>query len=90
VEEVWGLLLLVVRGLMLLKVWLVLVLILLLVLQLLVLLLKLLLLRGSWVVENLLSSLLNMLNGLGRRLRRREKAAGLRKMMRGRRVKLGY
>ena len=49
----------------------------------------LLLVRGSWVIENLLSSLLKMLNGLGRRMRRREKAAGLGKMMRGRRVKLG-
>ena len=73
-EEVWGLLLLVVRGLMLLKVWLVEVL----------LLLVLLLLRGSWIVENLLSSLLKMLNLLGRRIRRREKVAWLCIMMRGR------
>ena len=49
----------------------------------------LVLLRGSWVVEDLLSSLLSMMDGLGRRMGRREKAAGLGKMMRGRGVKLG-
>ena len=56
-EEVWGLLLLMVWGLMLLRVWLVVVL----VLGLVLLLMLLLLLRGRWVVENLLSSLLNLM-----------------------------
>lgn len=76
-EEVWGLLLLMVRGLMLLKLWLVLV-----------LLLVLLLLRSCWVVENLLSSLLNMMICLARRIRRREKATWLGIMMRDRGVQL--
>jgi len=80
-EEVWGLLLLMVRGLMLMKVWLVVVLVLLLVLM-------LLLLRGSWVVENLLSSLLDMMICLARRIRRREKATWLGIMMRDRGVQL--
>jgi dolichol kinase len=83
-EEVWGLLLLMVRGLMLLKLWLVVVVLVLL----LVLLLLLLLLRGSWVVENLLSSLLNMMICLARRIRRREKATWLGIMMRDRGVQL--
>ena len=60
VEEVWGLLLLMVRGLMTLKYWRVLVLLL---VQ--GMLLLLLMLRGRLVVENLLSSLLNRLDGLG-------------------------
>ena len=80
-EEVWGLLLLMVRGLMLMKVWLVVVLVLLLVLM-------LLLLRGSWVVENLLSSLLDMMICLARRIRRRENATWLGIMMRDRGVQL--
>jgi hypothetical protein len=46
--------------------------------------LLILLLRGSWVVENLLRSLLRMRDGVGRWMGRREKAAGLGKMMRGR------
>ena len=48
-----------------------------------------LVLGGRWVVEDLLRSLLSMMDGLGRRMGRREKAAGLGKMMRGRGVKLG-
>ena len=44
----------------------------------------LLVLGGSWVVEDLLRSLLSMMDGLGRRMGRGEKAAGLGKMMRGR------
>jgi hypothetical protein len=78
VQEVWGLLLLVVRRLLLLelKIWKVG-----LVWE---LVRRLLLLRGSWVVENLLRSLLRRMDGLGRRMGRREKAAGLGKMMRGR------
>ena len=82
-EEIWGLLLLMVRGMMLLKVWLVVVLVLLLLLV-----LMLLLLRGSWVVKNLLSSLLNMMICLARRIRGREKATRLGIMMRGRGVQL--
>ena len=60
VEEVWGLLLLMVRGLMSLKLWRLLVLLL---VQ--GMLLLLLMLRGRLVVEKLLSSLLNRLDGLG-------------------------
>jgi hypothetical protein len=43
-----------------------------------------LVLGGRWVVEDLLRSLLSMMDGLGRRMGRGEKAAGLGKMMRGR------
>ena len=68
-----------VRGLVLLKVGLVLVLV-----VVLVLLLVLRLRDSCWVVENLLSSLLNIMDGLGRVLRRGEKAAGLGMMMRSR------
>ena len=74
-QEVWGLLLLVVRGLVLLE------------LKMLVELVRRLLflvLGGSWVVEDLLRSLLWRRGGVGRRMGRREKAAGLGKMMRGR------
>lgn len=78
-EEVWGLLLLVVRGLMLLKLELVVGLV-----RLVVRRLVWLVLGGRWVVEDLLRSLLSMMGGLGRRMGRGEKAAGLGKMMRGR------
>jgi len=79
VQEVWGLLLLVVRRLVLLelKIWKV-GLVWELVRR------QLLVLGGSWVVENLLRSLLRMRDGVGRWMGRREKAAGLGKMMRGR------
>ena len=80
VEEVWGLLLLMVRGLMSLKLWRLLEL-----LQVLRLLLLLVLqLRGRLVVENLLCYWLNCFDGLSRSMRRREKAAGLSIVMRGR------
>ena len=74
-QEVWGLLLLVVRRLVLLE------------LKMLVELVRRLLflvLVGSWVVDDLLRSLLRRMGGVGRRMGRREKAAGLGKMMRGR------
>ena len=78
-QKVWGLLLLVVRRLVLLelKIWKV-GLVWELVRR------QLLVLGGSWVVENLLRSLLRRMDGLGRKMGRREKAAGLGKMMRGR------
>ena len=61
-EEVWGLLLLVVRGLMLLKLEL--------VVGLVRLVVRRLVLGGSWVVKDFLFSLLSMMDGVGRRMGR--------------------